>query len=217
MDKNKEFVNEEKTWWQNSYKRQSISSEQSYRGSPERPQGIRHYYREMIIRPIRSIIKNSQWVDIGAGNSYSIVDLVNPDKFNYFYYATDISIEGLKLGRARTGRTPIISEAASPPFVKKGVDIVSCFGILHHIPDWEQALCKMIDLLKPGGYLLLFEAITKPRILSRWRHQSYTAKSDSPHEGDIISEKLIEILHMYCNIEVLDYSGSPLRLGFSGS
>ena len=41
----------------------------------------------------------------------------------------------------------------------------------------------MIDILKPGGYLLLMEGITKPRIFSRWRNQSYTAKSDSRHEG----------------------------------
>jgi hypothetical protein len=69
----------------------------------------------------------------------------------------------------------------------------------------------MIDLLEPKGYLLLTEAITKPRILARWRDQSFTAEVDSPHEGDIDRQELVSLLTDECDILYQDLSSSPLR------
>jgi 2-polyprenyl-3-methyl-5-hydroxy-6-metoxy-1,4-benzoquinol methylase len=38
---------------------------------------------------------------------------------------------------------------------KKQFDIIICCGVLHHIPEYQQALDKIKKLLKPGGKLLL--------------------------------------------------------------
>ncbi len=37
----------------------------------------------------------------------------------------------------------------------KQYDMIICCGVLHHIPEYEQALAKMKGLLKPGGKLML--------------------------------------------------------------
>ena len=38
---------------------------------------------------------------------------------------------------------------------EKKYDVIICCGVLHHIPEYEQALVKMKSLLKPGGKLVL--------------------------------------------------------------
>ncbi len=208
---NDNWEKQEQSWWQEFYAHKEAARKSNYQGSPKRPKGIRHYYREMLFRHIRPLVRGKLWIDVGAGNSYTIVDLIHPSIYGYNYIATDLSSEGLKKGRLRTLQTPVVSGANNPPFLDDAAFIVSGFGILHHVPSWQIALNRMIDILQPGGYLLLMEAITKPRVFSLWRKQSYTAKLDSPHEGDIDRNELIKLCRDRCDIEVIDYSGTPLR------
>lgn len=205
-----DWVNQERNWWQDYYSATG-SKIDKYRGSPAHPQGIRHYYRELLFHRIRPLIKGKTWIDFGAGNSFTIIDLIHPLIYQYHYYATDISLEGLKQGEASTHQTPILSGANNPPFPNNIAYVVSCFGSLHHIPAWKSALNKMIDTLQPGGYLLLAEAITKPRIFNRWRRRSYTAAIDSPHEGDVNKGELLDLCRNRCDIELIDLSGTPFR------
>ncbi len=37
------------------------------------------------------------------------------------------------------------------------MDAVFCFGVLHHVPDWQAALGELARVLKPGGVLYLEE------------------------------------------------------------
>lgn len=205
----REWEQDEQIWWEQHYAPQSGFNK--YNGSSGRPQGIRHYYREMLFRRVRPEVAGKLWIDVGAGNSFTIVDLIHPKKYNYRYVATDISIAGLRKSRLRTGQTPTVSSASHLPFARGRAYVVSGLGVLHHLPAWKETLRTMIELTKPGGYVMLTEAITKPRILSRWRKESYTARLDSPHEGDIDAEELKAILSEQCQILLMDYSGSPLR------
>lgn len=38
---------------------------------------------------------------------------------------------------------------------EKKYDVIICCGVLHHMPEYEQALAKMKSLLKPNGKLIL--------------------------------------------------------------
>lgn len=56
------------------------------------------------------------------------------------------------------------------PFVSNEFDLVTCFGVLHHIPNVSHVVREIYRCLKPGGILLVREPIismgdwTKPRI-----------------------------------------------------
>ncbi len=56
------------------------------------------------------------------------------------------------------------------PFESKSLDLITCFGVLHHIPNVEKVVTEFYRVLKPGGYVLIREPIIsmgdwrKPRV-----------------------------------------------------
>lgn len=42
------------------------------------------------------------------------------------------------------------------PFEDESFDFIICLGVLHHIPDTQQALTDLCKKLKPGGHILLY-------------------------------------------------------------
>jgi ubiquinone/menaquinone biosynthesis C-methylase UbiE len=42
------------------------------------------------------------------------------------------------------------------PFANNTFDFLLCLGVLHHIPDTQQALTRSVEKLKPGGLTLLY-------------------------------------------------------------
>lgn len=56
------------------------------------------------------------------------------------------------------------------------VDTVVDFGIIHHVPDWQQAVAEIGRVLRPGG-LLLFEEVPRG-VLESWVFRTFTVHPD---------------------------------------
>ncbi|MDP8217585.1 MAG: class I SAM-dependent methyltransferase [Candidatus Theseobacter exili] len=48
-------------------------------------------------------------------------------------------------------------DMAAIPLVKESVDAILCYGALHHVPDWQNAIYEFFRVLRPGGVLVLQE------------------------------------------------------------
>jgi len=53
-------------------------------------------------------------------------------------------------------------------FEDKSFDLITCFGVLHHIPNVSYVLSEMLRVLEPGGIMLIREPI---RSMGDWRTQ----------------------------------------------
>lgn len=68
-------------------------------------------------------------------------------------------------------------------------DAVFDFGIIHHVPVWQDAIREVKRVLKPGG-LFLFEEVTK-QALDRWIYRTFF---DHPAENRFTMAEFIEEL-----------------------
>lgn len=54
------------------------------------------------------------------------------------------------------------------PFVNNTFDLITCFGVLHHIPNVTHVLSEFSRCIKPGGYIMVREPIVS---MGDWRNK----------------------------------------------
>lgn len=83
-------------------------------------------------------------------------------------------------------------------------DLISCFGVLHHIPNVSFVFTEMVRVAKPGGLILVREPIIS---MGDWRrHRPGLTKNERG-----IPLKIMQALFSSCNCDVVSQS----LIGFS--
>lgn len=215
-----EWIEEEKGWWEERYasvkneidalqiKRMAGKSEQDVPGN-------RYYERNRyLFNPLRQRgVQGTLVVEIGAGISQYVASLLPPSAGHYFYIGTDVAREGLRIGSQLLPEGDFVQCAVGKmPFRKESFDTLLSLGVLHHIPSWQASLTRIVDLLKPGGWMLFNEVIAKSRVLGMFRKQSLTAAKDSPHEGEIVLNELLDTLQQQGRLVSHRLTTTPLRV-----
>jgi len=203
-DEHARWIRDELAWWNPRYERPP--------GRPFSPRaGLRGRSRERnLFRRVRGRIGARPLViEMGAGDSLTMAGLM-PDAR---YVATDVSPAALRTGRALLGQdaVSVLCDAVGWPFRESVADMVLILGVLHHLSDWRAALERACRTVRPGGFLLLHEAVTKPRILGRVRRTGIDDHWTSPHEGDVPRDELLAFLRRRGKVERWHGEESPLR------
>jgi SAM-dependent methyltransferase len=148
-------------------------------------------------------------IEMGAGSSRTVAGLLGPAR----YVASDVSAEALRAGRSLLAgdALSVQCDAVAWPFRAGAADLVLILGVLHHLSDWRAALDAACRTVRPGGFLLLHEAVTKPRVLGRWRARGVDDHWVSPHEGDVPRSELLSFLAARGVVERVHGEESPLR------
>ncbi len=201
------WIEDELEWWNPWHDAETLQ--------PFRPHsGLRGRSREKhLLGRVRDRVGDRPIViEMGAGVSRTVAGLwPNGPR----YVATDISLPALQAGRRMLGpqTASVQCDAVTWPFRENSADVVLILGVLHHLSDWRAALDRACRTVRPGGFLLLHEAVTKPRVLARWRVGGMDDGWVSPHEGDVPASALRAELER--SGEVLHWHGeeSPLRFG----
>lgn len=113
--------------------------------------------------------KNASVLDVGCGTGRWVRRLGQRE---FSVVGFDQSPLMLRLAQERGTRSPLFAgEVQNLPFRDESFDCVSAITVVQHIPPSQQgpALREMIRVLRPGGYLILFELIRGqgPHVFSR--------------------------------------------------
>ena len=76
-------------------------------------------------------------------------------------------VRARKMGLSYSLSALALDQSAPIPLASDGFDVVSCHGVLHHIPDPMPVLREFFRLLKPGGhlYVMLYTETLWKRLL----------------------------------------------------
>ena len=134
----------------------------------QRLAGEKHF-RERLEPYLHTVPVRSRLIDIGGGTGLS--DALSARRP---YVCLDLDLEKLRRFRARRrGGFAVLANATACPFRDATFDAVLCAKVFHHLDDTEleAMLAETVRLLRPGGKLILADAVRSHRWVPRllWR------------------------------------------------
>lgn len=113
-------------------------------------------------------------LEVGCGRgvgSQVLLDRLGASRVTAF----DLDESMVDLARKRLHGRPVelaVGDVCAIEQPTGSVDTVVDFGIIHHVPDWQEAITEIARVVRPGG-LVLFEEI--PRwLLDTWAFRTFT-------------------------------------------
>jgi ubiquinone/menaquinone biosynthesis C-methylase UbiE len=118
----------------------------------------RHYEAPRLKRLSKGAADNTLEVGCGQGAGARIIyDLFSPQRY------IGIDLDPRMIGRARRisdalpDATFVEGDVTSLGFPDATFDLIMDFGIVHHVPNWRDALAEVHRTLRPGGEFLFEE------------------------------------------------------------
>jgi len=136
-------------------------------------QGIYNIY----LREIDAVMSNGLDVlDVGCGTglvSNLFADKYKNSKFTAVDFSDSIDYASSFAKANKINNVRWVKKDFLQFNTEKKYDVIICCGVLHHIPQYEEALAKIKHLLKPNGKLIL--AVYNPwgKILKRFFNINY--------------------------------------------
>jgi len=113
-----------------------------------------------ILRELSDLPNNKKILEIGCGNGYGtylINEFFKPSEIN----AIDFDPRMIKKARKSASKRDLLhvnyqeASVTALPFDNDEFDAIIDYGILHHIPNWEDAIKECKRVLKKGGQFIL--------------------------------------------------------------
>jgi ubiquinone/menaquinone biosynthesis C-methylase UbiE len=113
-------------------------------------------------------------LEVGCGRGVGaevILDRLHASRVTAF----DLDERMVEVARRRLHDRPVSLSVGDACEIKQPTasqDTVMDFGIIHHVPQWQQAIAEITRVLRPGGQLL-FEEVPR-HMLETWAFRTFT-------------------------------------------
>jgi ubiquinone/menaquinone biosynthesis C-methylase UbiE len=113
-------------------------------------------------------------LEIGCGQGFGtelILDFFGANRVDAFDIDPKMIALASKRLKYRENQTRLwVGDATAIRANDNSYDAIFNFGIIHHIPAWENALCEVWRVLKPGGRFYAEEVLDKFILSPLWRN-----------------------------------------------
>jgi ubiquinone/menaquinone biosynthesis C-methylase UbiE len=113
-----------------------------------------------------NIKEKQNFIEVGCGNG--AVSKYIAKKYRLNVTGTDVDPKMVQLAQENIDEELNIrffeTDATNLPFQDNDFSIVLSFGVMHHIPNWLDALKEIKRVLKPKGYLIYFDMLFPKRL-----------------------------------------------------
>ena len=191
---------EDEVYWRREYQTE-LSAEQ------DKNWDIRVWQMEWLLARLlsRTTLQGKTIIDVGCGEGQIFRSMFarhcNTDSL---YIATDISIDGLILNRARnTHRNAlyVLCSADRLPFAKGLADLLCYFGILHHTERKAATIPEDSNIVAGDGHIIVHEALERPYVSSILTF--LRPAEESAHEERVKKDQLWGVLRSATALEVV--------------
>ena len=151
-------------------------------------------------------------LDVGCGTAIRVATIAPIHEYGYRYIGIDSSLTALNRARNNMpGSSFICANLDSLCLPEDTADVVLCLGVLMYFQDSRRVLSALVDVLKPGGILLLHEVLPR-KSWSEAAGRIISVPRDifPPHYG-IRFHELSRYLQERGVIVQTHLAGSPLR------
>ena len=109
------------------------------------------YKHRSYLREVRRVTKKGLLLDVGCAYGAFLKEAVE----HFEVHGCDLSAHAIKIAASRV---PSAKTFQSEIFGIQGgrkYDVITCFDVLEHVPAVDSALAHLLELLKPGGALVI--------------------------------------------------------------
>ena len=189
------------------------SIERAFVNNPVRAAHQHHREAAWFKRLAGGDLSGQHVLEVGCGQGVGaevILDRLGAARVTAF----DLDESMVELAQRRLHGRPVSLSVGDICAIQKpaeSVDAVIDFGIIHHVPAWQDSIAEIARVLKPGG-LLLFEEIPR-RLLDSWAFRTLTVHPrENRFEADEFAAELARHgLHGTATIE--QHFGGALFVG----
>ena len=137
---------------------------------------VQRFYEGPLLRRLGGPVAGLRVLDVGCGQGVGVQLLL--EQFGAAH-VDGIDLDPQQMGRARKrlatrfgGRFTLnVGGVERLPFEDAKFDAVFDFGMLHHVPVWQQGVAEIRRVLKPGGRFF-FEEVTR-KALESWLYRTF--------------------------------------------
>jgi len=148
---------------------------------------LQRRYEARLFERLGGRVEGKRVLEIGCGRGVG-TEIIFEQFGAREVHAFDVDPEMIELARGRLTRyfpdrlKLYVGDATSISEPDASFDAVFDFAIIHHIPNWKDALAEVARVLKPGGKFF-FEEVTS-QALGRWFYRRFLEHPQSQHWFD---------------------------------